>query len=107
MNQQPHHTEKGVEKIWSEVEKELEYVATYASPERRPELLRFLIGQCERYTAQALQAERDRVREAVEKMRTNLVTENPIDAPCNPRCHDSGRDETAERVIALLTPKKP
>jgi len=33
------------ERVWRKVEKELEYVATYASPERRVELLAFLKEQ--------------------------------------------------------------
>ena len=81
---------------WKRIEKELVYVATYASPERRDDLLRFLKGQFqtilvaeierakaeerERWINQPAnqhderirEAERDRIREWVQNRKKKL-----------------------------------
>lgn len=59
------HKEQG----WADVEKELEYVATYASPERRAELLRFLKGQFQGLLQQEIDAAYERAATEVGGMK--------------------------------------
>lgn len=63
------------EKIWKDIDDELKYVATYASPERREELLNFLRKQFlkmhqKAYTA-GMEAERERILERLPEKNPN------------------------------------
>lgn len=43
----------------------------------------------------------------IEKMKENLVTFNDnVPMNCNPRCHDSGREESFDKVLAIIHNKK-
>ena len=60
--------------------------------------------------SRAIKEERERLRRELKDMRGNLVTnnndENGAPKNCNPRCHDSGKEDMALRVLALLVSKQ-
>lgn len=102
------HTESWVEKNWKQVEDELKYVATYASPERREQLLGFLKNLFERL----LRTERESYQKElvaswekkIIKKEERLPYENSPDIYGNARmeAYKKGYNQAIEDIIRSL-----
>ena len=87
---------KSIEKKWKKIEKELEYVASYANPERRAELLHFLKGEFQELSILLIQELLEKVKNLKKPLRNKWIT---ID--------ERIRNDTLNNVISSFSDTPP
>ena len=57
------------------------------------------------FVRSAISTREKEIAEEVEKMKKNLVVDNWVDGKpqnCNPRCHDSGKEEVIDKILQII-----